>query len=170
MCAFKLAACCPTPFHARQLTALLKPCAHGFNTVAVAAPHSDSDAACICAAAAAVQAGLPEISAELREHQLLQYIISHQALWLPAPSSEPSAANITKFERFVIPSGQHPLEGLWKGTYGSHGLEIISLTLSADGRMLLAHKASLPPFQASSMVKLGCSYGIAMTRQWPRCM
>ena len=83
---------------------------------------------------------MPEITAELRELQILQYIISHQALWLPAPASEPAAANVTRFERLVVPRGRHPLEGLWKGTYGGHGLEIVTLQLSDDGRMLMARK------------------------------
>ena len=83
--------------------------------------------------------GVPEITAELRELQILQYIISHQALWLPAPSQRPPA-NMTRFERLVIPGGRHHLEGLWKGTYGGHGLEIVTIELSEDGKMLLGRK------------------------------
>ena len=74
----------------------------------------------------------------------MQYIISHQALWLPAPSAEPSAANITRFNRLSVPGGRHSLEGLWKGTYGGHGLEIVTLELSQDGSMLLARKVGAP--------------------------
>ena len=72
---------------------------------------------------------------------MLQYIISHQALWLPAPSSQQeNQDDVTCFERLHIPSGRHPLEGLWKGTFGGHGIEILTLELSEDGQMLQARK------------------------------
>lgn len=33
---------------------------------------------------------------------------------------------VTVFQRLQIPSGRHPLEGLWKGTFGGHGVEIVT--------------------------------------------
>ena len=62
---------------------------------------------------------------------MLQYIVSHQALWAPG-SCVANQGNVTRFTRLVVPSGRHRLEGLWKGTYGGHGLEIVTLKLQPD--------------------------------------
>lgn len=81
----------------------------------------------------------PEITRELRDLQLLQYIISHQALW-DGPDEDDASGNSICYRRISRPEGRHSLEGLWKGSYGGHGLEIISVRLSSDGQMLLGTK------------------------------
>ena len=84
---------------------------------------------------------------------MLQYIVSHQALWSPGNCTA-SSSNVTRFTRLVVPSGQHPLEGLWKGTYGGHGLEIVTLKLQPDGVTFRATKVGVA---ATAVLPSDCS-------------
>ncbi|KAK9813387.1 hypothetical protein WJX73_004578 [Symbiochloris irregularis] len=88
----------------------------------------------------------PEITPELRELQILQYIINHQALWLPAPQA-PQGDEVTIFHRLRIPRGRHPMEGLWKGTFGGHGVEIVTFEAvdTQAGQELWARKVTGDP-------------------------
>mmetsp|Transcript_35485 Transcript_35485/g.59252 ORF Transcript_35485/g.59252 Transcript_35485/m.59252 type:complete len:436 (-) Transcript_35485:231-1538(-) len=39
------------------------------------------------------------------------------------------------YQRLVVPRGRHPLQGLFLGTYGQHGLEMLSVDLDEDYRL-----------------------------------
>jgi hypothetical protein len=44
----------------------------------------------------------------------------------------------TEYVALAAPRGNHPLEGLWKGTYGAHGIEIV--LVREEGDALVASK------------------------------
>ena len=81
----------------------------------------------------------------------MQYIVMHQALDEPS-SCMSSACDVTPFRRLHVPCGSHPLEGLWRGTYGGHGLEIISLQMQPDGCTLRGRKVTGDPNVPHSQV------------------
>lgn len=60
------------------------------------------------------------------------------------------------FERLVVPpsSKQHPLAGLWKGVYGPHGLEVLSVLydFSAAAARIVATKVSAFVWSPSRLV------------------
>ena len=99
----------------------------------------------------------PEVAPAVRELQVLQYIVMHQALDEPG-SCLSSSCDVTRFRRLHVPCGAHHLEGLWRGTYGGHGLEIITLRMQADGCTLRGCKVTGDPNVPHSQV-----------RGWPAC-
>jgi hypothetical protein len=74
----------------------------------------------------------------------------HQVMLVHAHRLEQQRA--TEFVRLAAPRGGHALAGLWKGTYGAHGIEVVQVRLGA--RASSALRLALPRLLGAA---LGCA-------------